>query len=181
MPAEVWGTRPKAVRQVTHSVHSPWLNLQDPGQSAVVTGASPWEQAVGRITPGDSPRSPGTASGEEGRGICPSPGELGGHSCSSCPGSSSAFVLPVSLGFLLGFALFPPFPGKLAAHLRLFVFAVKDGRNPRIVRAGVKAETFLGCARVLLEFTVLAYESFTYRIVRFRCMKYLYFLVICSF
>lgn len=34
MPAELWGTRPKAVKQVTHLVHSRWLNLQYPWKSA---------------------------------------------------------------------------------------------------------------------------------------------------
>lgn len=100
-----------------------------------------WEQAVGRVTPGESPRSPGPASLAEGRGICPAqepqPRGAGGAQLLLLPVQQLCLCPPCFLGLLLGFALFPPFPGKLAARLRLVV--VEDGKNPRIVRAGVRA------------------------------------------
>lgn len=74
--------------------------------------------AVGRVTPGDSPRSQSSLTRGE--------GGAGGAQLLLLP--SSAFVLPGSLGLLLGFAHFPPFPGKLTAHLGLFVVVVEDGK-----------------------------------------------------
>uniref|UniRef100_A0A8C0ZCQ6 Uncharacterized protein n=1 Tax=Cyanistes caeruleus TaxID=156563 RepID=A0A8C0ZCQ6_CYACU len=67
-----------------------------------------------------------------GRGICPSFGELGGTAAPS----SWAAALPLSSPLLpwasAGFCPFPP--GK-----HLLVVVVVDGKNPRIVRAGVGA------------------------------------------
>lgn len=168
MPAEPWGTRPKAVKQVTCSVHSQWLNFQDPERSARSDRRAPGRvlgAAVGRVILGE-PWSSSPAWPEGGRGICPSLGELGGH-------SSSAFGLPLSMGLLLGSAHFLGNLQLISGLLWLWL-KMEKAQGLWEQKLGL-CEAFLGSARVLLDFAILACKSFTYRIIRFHDMKYLYF------
>lgn len=131
MPAEQWGTRPKAVKQVTHWVHSQWLNLQDAGKSAGSHRRAPGPvlgAAVGRVTLGTAPAlSPAPLEGR---------GSWGGHSCSSCPGSSSAFVLLLPWAFC---CLCPLPTISWETHSSSRAFGGGRWKPPGIVRAGVGA------------------------------------------
>lgn len=157
MPAEPWGTRPKAVKQVPHSVHSQWLNFQDPGKSAGCDRRAP-----GRVLGAAGGRG---ILGEPGAPVQPHPGEggAGGH-------SSSALGLPLPLGL----CCLRPFSHHFLGNLQLISGLL--WLWSKMEKAQGLWQQKLGLCEAFF-----AYKTFTYRIVRFRYMKYLYFLVICSF
>lgn len=118
----------------------------------------------------ESPRAPGWPP--LGRGICPSLGSWGAQllllPLSSLLPWGFCWVLPFSHHFL---GNLPLIPGFLWLQLKM---EKTQGLGEQELGLG---ETFLA----VLQFAILSYKSFTYRFVRFNDMKYLYFLVICSF